>query len=109
MIVKIKPRVRVKKRQSRARARERIKRVNIMGPPSFSSSESVQETLLTNDFPSNDENTLEENEVAEIISLLERARSRSHNTTENEEHVTDPTQNSRVMVTKQKRRKTKYY
>jgi hypothetical protein len=114
MIVKIKPRARarVKKRQSHVRVRpfrERIKRVKVKGLPSFSSSESVKETGLNNDFTSIDENTLEENEVAEIISLLERARSRSHDTIDIEEHVTEPMQNSRVMVTKQKRRKKKYY
>ena len=115
MIVKIKPRarVRVKKRERHVRIKKtpspkQEKRTNISESKPFPSQDSINDVSLLNDLTSIDENILEENDVAEIISLLERARSRSHGTEENEEDIPEPTQQSRVVINK-KTRKKKYY
>jgi hypothetical protein len=104
MIVKIRPRVRVKKKP-----RARIKRVISMNPPSSSSRESVKETPSFEDNISATENSLEEDEVSEIITLLERARTRSRGSVENEAIITESTPSPKAIKTEQKRKKTSYY
>lgn len=115
MIVKIKPRTRVKKRVRHVRIKKtpspkQDKRTNFTRARAkpFPSQDSINDVSLLNDLTSIDENILEENDVTEIISLLERARSRSHGTEENEEDIPEPTQQSSVVINK-KTRKKKYY
>ena len=113
MIVKIKPRTRVKKRVRHVRIKKtpslkQDKRTNFTESKLFPSQDSINNVSLLNDLTLIDENILEENDVAEIISLLERARSRSHGAEENEEDIPEPPQQSRVLINK-KTRKKKYY
>lgn len=113
LIVKIKPRVRVKKAASRVRVKKApstkwIKSHNGQEPSSDSSWDSLTESSLHNDDISLDENSLEDIDVAEIISLLERARLRSHGNPENDEHFPESINNTKITMTKLKRKK-KYY
>lgn len=108
LIVKIKPRVRVKtishlrvkKTSSRIRVKEtsshemdKKQRRTLQEFSSNSSQDLITDPSLTDDYVSTEENTLEKEEISEILELLERARSRSRNHVENDvilEHTSKP-------------------
>lgn len=90
----------------------RVKRSNnisLQKPRCYDSVESDNKDAIPNDDTSIDENTLEENEIAEIIFILERARSRSYGIEDNENTYPESPPNSNVKKTHQKKIPEKYY
>lgn len=122
LIVKIKPRVRiktishlrVKKTPSRIRVKatsspekDKKQRRTLQEFPSNSSQELTNESSLADDDVSTEENTLEKENISEILELLERARSRSRNHVENDV-ILEQTSKPNDLKTK-RRRPDNYY
>ena len=107
------PHARVKKSKPGVRIkRTRIKHsknISFQKPRYYDSVESDNEDVIPTDDTSVDEDALEENEIAEIISILEHARSRSYGTEDSEETYSQPSLNSNIMKTQQKKIPKKYY
>lgn len=92
--------------------RTRVKRstnISFQKPLYFNAAESDNEGAIPNDDTSQDESLLEENEIAEIISILERARSRSYGFEDPEDTYPESSLNSNVTKTQQKKIPKKYY
>ena len=110
LIVKMPPHARMKSRLGVRVKHPSVKRSkNIFQKPRYYDSvESDNEEAMPNDDAPIDENAFEENEIAEIISILERARARSCGTKDNEETRPESSPNSTRMH-HQKKIPEKYY
>jgi len=113
LIVKMPPHARMKKSKSSVRIkRTRVKidkNISFQKPRYYDSVKSSNEDAITTDDTSIDENALEENEIAEIISILEHARSRSYGTEDDEETYPESSSNSDAKKTHLKKIPEKYY
>lgn len=113
LIVKMPPHARIKKRTLGVRVtRTRVKRspnISFQKPPSFTAADSDNEDAILSDDTSIDETALEENEIAEIISILEHARSRSYGTEDNKETNSESSLDSNVKNSQKKKIPKKYY
>jgi hypothetical protein len=113
LIVKMPPHARVKKSKLGVRIKrtrvKRSKKISFRKPLSFNAAEPDNEDTIPSDDASVDEDALEENIIAEIISILEHARSRSYGTEDYEETYPESSLNSNVMKTQQKKIPKKYY
>jgi hypothetical protein len=116
MIVKIRPRVRVKKRSSRIRVKEKpqsrttTKKSFFKIPPPTDSSGYVKDSIRAHveERVSSQESVIEKENISEIISLLEQARKRSLGSDE-EEVVDKSDKNPEVIKVENKRSKRSYY
>lgn len=113
LIVKMPLHVGMKKRRLGVLVKPtRVKRSNnisLQKPRCYDSVESDNKDAIPNGDTSIDENTLEENEIAEIIFILERARSRSYGIEDNEDTYPESPPDSNVKKTHQKKIPEKYY
>jgi hypothetical protein len=113
LIVKIPPHARMKKSTLSVRVtRTRVKRstnISFRKPLYFNAAESDNEDAIPNDDTAIDESILEENEIAEIISILKHARSRSYGFEDSEETYSESSLNSNITKTQQKKIPKKYY
>lgn len=113
LIVKIPPHARMKKRKLGVYVKpirvKRSKNISFQKPLNFNAAEPDNEDAIPNEDASIDENALEENEIAEIISILEHARSRSYGNEDDEETYPESSLNSNVMKNQQKKIPKKYY
>jgi len=113
LIVKIPPQTLMKKSKSSVRImRTRVKidkNISFQKPLYFNAAELDHEDEIPNDDTSVDEYVHEEKEIAEIISILEHARSRSYGTEDDEEMYPQSSLNRNIMKSKQKKIPKKYY
>ena len=115
LIVKMPPHARIKKSRLSVRVKrtpvKRSKNIRFQKSRDYDAVESDDEDALPNDETSVDENALEENEIAEIISILEHARARSYGTEDNEDTPPESSPNSNVTTRTRHQKKIpeKYY
>jgi hypothetical protein len=112
MIVKIRPRVRVKKRSSRIRVKEKPPSRTTTKKPFFTnpSRARVKDSMHAHveERVSSQESIIEEENISEIISLLERARKRSLSSDE-ETILDEAAKNPEILKVENKRSKRSYY